>query len=139
MSQIDTLTIQRSQPVQGAQVTAKVSWNGVAAGELVLPFTGWIKLNRLLQKGTELDQREGGQVQVRYRVSGDGAVATVKSKPVLPVRTVAVAPAEEFDPDIAAAEQQAKLDEKLTWVQRDEAQGEPATAEALVKSLRGGE
>jgi hypothetical protein len=138
MTQTDTLLIQRSQPVQGAQVAAKVFWNGVAVGELTLPFTGWIKINRLLQKGTELDQREGGQVQVRYKVSGDGAVTLPKA--VSPVRTPVVKPlqTEEFDPDIAAAERQAKLDEAQGGPEQQAAQPLVAvTADELVKSLRG--
>lgn len=71
---VDKLTLQRTQPVQGHQVYVDVLWNGDKVGELDLPFTGWIKFNRLLQKGIELDARENKALNISVKVEGQDAV-----------------------------------------------------------------
>jgi hypothetical protein len=70
MAKQDVLTIRRSQPVQGQQVDALVDWNGQFVGELRLPFGGWLKFKRLLEKGIEMDARENYGLGVRVTFTG---------------------------------------------------------------------
>jgi hypothetical protein len=70
MAKQDVLTIRRSQPVQGQQVDALVDWNGQFVGELRLPFGGWLKFKRLLEKGIEMDGRENYGLGVRVTFTG---------------------------------------------------------------------
>ena len=141
----DVLTLQRSQPVQGRPVDVTVIWNGEVVGELTLPFQAWIKFNRLLSHGVEMDKKEDRKLNVRVKVEGldaEPATELQPAKAVSPPRPAAVPypyrggisnlAADEDDEDIKAAEQQAAID----------AQAEAATAktetanEQLVRSLR---
>ena len=127
---MDVLTLCRTQPVQGKLVTVQMQWNGQSCGELHLPFTAWIKLNRLLSYGIEADRKEQGKLQVKVQVKGASAAE-------FQFRTIGLGACEEDDDeDIKIAEHQARLD-AITATQVEIAPvSEPAQAVQLVRSLR---
>jgi len=147
--QVDVFTVRRSHAVQGRDVEAYFDYNGTHVGRLTLPFAGWVKLKRLLENGVTYDQREGNALKVKVKVMGleeEQAVAIV-----LPLKTphppetryevgqpqfqrvntegTVQVQDDDYDEDIAVAEQQAKHD--IAVEQR------AATSEQLVRSLRG--
>lgn len=67
---MDLILIERSRPVHGQPVSIAISWNGKFAVMGELPFMAWIKLNKLLQKGMELDTREGNPLGVKVVIKG---------------------------------------------------------------------
>lgn len=81
---MDKLTLLRTQPVQGHPVYVDVLWNGDKVGELDMPFQGWIKLQRLVQKGLEMDARENKGLQLQLHVAGKDSAFSEEaaSKPV---------------------------------------------------------
>ena len=138
----DVFMVKRSHAVQGQTVTALFAYNDEDIGSLVLPFRAWVKLKRLLENGVAHDQREGNALKVKVKVQGLEEVPPLQNPPTPPVGQLRFvqAPTEgipiiytddEDDPDIAAAEQQAKHDAAV--------EGRAATAEQLVQSLRGGD
>ena len=131
---IDVLTLCRTQPVQGKPVAVQMQWNGQSCGELHLPFTAWIKLNRLLSYGIEADRKEQGKLQVKVQVKGASAAE-------LQSRTISLSASEEDDDeDIRMAEQQARLDTTAAAAKDAQVEITAATAPAqvaqLVRSLR---
>lgn len=66
----DNLTLIRTQPVQGQPVHVNVLWNGAKCGDLVLPFSAWLKLKRLLEKGKDMDARENNALGLNLSVRG---------------------------------------------------------------------
>lgn len=116
-TKIDRLTIRRSQPVQGQQVDVLMDWNGQFVGELRLPFGAWLKFKRLLEKGVEQDGRENYGLALKVNVKGiPQAEPELDPQPQIPnavVKTKTPVPAsdqDDYDPDIAAAEQAARAD-----------------------------
>lgn len=67
---MDKLTLLRTQPVQGHPVYVDVLWNNEKIGELDLPFQGWLKFKRLLEKGLELDARENKGLDMQVKIAG---------------------------------------------------------------------
>ena len=141
----DVLTLRRSQPVQGKPVDVTVIWNGEVVGEMTLPFQAWIKINRLLSHGVEVDKKEDRKLNVKVKVVGLDESTPVaelipeKTKPQRPAAVpypyrggVSNLAAEEEDEDIKAAEQQARLDEAEAAIRESQ---EKQQAD-LVRSLR---
>lgn len=142
---MDKLVIERSQPVQGQIVEATLVWNDVVLGELMLPFTAWLKFKRVIEKGLELDAREGHGLGVKISFQGKGAVA-IAGKPyentkqkVVPYRGGISNLAAEDDEDkadlaaIAAAEAGAM---PPTNPPPSEAENVDGVTEGLIRSLR---
>ena len=127
--QIDVFTIKRSRSTAEV-VRASVSYNDVDTGTLELPARAWVKLKRLLENGIAHDKREGNALKVKVKVVGLEEVPPLKTLPTPPERNILTLDDNDYDPDIAAAEQQARHDAAV--------EGRAATAEQLVKSLRGG-
>ena len=147
----DVLALKRSQPVQGKPVNVKVEWNGEKVGYLHLPFAAWIKLNRLLGHGVEMDKKEDRKLNVRVKVEGledgkDGIEfhdSLEDNKPAAvpagyqakgqPYRGgISNMAAGDDDEDIKAAERQARLDEAEAAIK----ESQEAQQQQLVRSLR---
>ena len=76
---MDKLVLARTQPIQGQPVSVTVLWNDEAVGELLVSFTAWLKLKKLLEKGLEMDAREDHALQVKLTIRG--AETPAKTKP----------------------------------------------------------
>jgi hypothetical protein len=145
--QIDVLMIRRSQPQQDREVRTELWWNGEAAGLMRLPFAAWIKFNRLLQKGIELDSREGKPLKVKVQVEGaqfdEIRVALPYSRAVVPVTRLAPQREVFAAPEADRAERAERADdEELIVAQRADDREEQlaevrrATEAKLVRSLK---
>ena len=75
---MDKLVLARTQPIQGQPVSVAVLWNEEAVGELLVPFTAWLKLKKLLEKGLEMDAREDHALQVKLTIRGAETPAKIK-------------------------------------------------------------
>lgn len=138
----DVLMLKRTQPVQGKPVDVRVEWNGQWVGNLKLPFTAWIKFNRLLSHGVEMDKKEDHKLNVKVKVEGIDAEPAMEliPQPVVTQRPVPVPyhggisnfAAEDEDEDIKAAEQQARLDAAEEAIHESQERQQ----EQLVRSLR---
>ena len=81
----DRLNLIRTKPVQGKPVTVKFQWNDTDAGLIELPFTGWLKFKSLLQKGMEMDAREGSALGMKFSIGGT-TEALAPETPMSPAR-----------------------------------------------------
>jgi hypothetical protein len=134
---MDTLTLKRVHPVQGKPVHVVVEYNGQAVGTLEVPFTGWLKLKKLLEKGGEVDNREGGLLGLKVKVIGVSDGVTLPKAVVPPVKKLPP-PANEMPLIYTDDEEEGELKEALEQAKQDAAVEErAATAEELVRSLRG--
>lgn len=118
-AQVDRLTVRRSQPVQGQPVDVLVDWNGQFIGELRLPFTGWLKFKRLLEKGIEGDARENYALQVKLSIQGiPQTEPLIDPQPRIPNAVIAGKTEatdredQDADPDIEAVERE-EHDERI--------------------------
>jgi hypothetical protein len=130
---MDTLTLKRVHPVQGKPVHVVAEYNGQVVGQLEVPFTGWLKLKKLLEKGGEADKREGGLLGLKVKVIGVSEEVALL-KPVLTRKTSVDSIPIVYTDD----EEEGELKEALEQAKQDAAVEErAATAEELVRSLRG--
>lgn len=133
---VDLLTVLRSQPVQGQSVQIRIQYNDWPVATGTMPFVGWIKLNKLLQKGMELDARENHGLQLRLKIAGlpegSGVPAGLSGNLAIASRgSVSL---------LAQAEQEAEAegDEDLKAViEAEKAQAPVVEEDELVRSLRG--
>jgi hypothetical protein len=79
---MDKLTLQRVSPKPGQAVSVAVLWNEESCGTLLVPWKGWIKLKKLLEKGIEADAREQKPLQLRLLIEG---VKIAEEQPVEPL------------------------------------------------------
>lgn len=59
-----------------------VLWNNEKIGELDLPFQGWLKFKRLLEKGLELDARENKGLDMQVKIAGKDVGLFTANEPV---------------------------------------------------------
>lgn len=130
----DVLTLRRTRPVQGQPVAVAVEWNGQPLGTLEFPFVGWIKMQKLLQKGAELDGREGHLLGVKLNIKG---TTEDPKQPQLIVAAPITAISVEQD-DLEAEDALAIAEIEAQAQSASEGHGATHT-EQLVRSLRGGE